>query len=80
LYERYNKDIDMIGLNKREMVSMVEHLIEEAQKMGFGTFLFNDCKDEGFVFDIDNLKMYSVGDFVDYVMKERHRTYTMLER
>ena len=59
---------------------MVEHLIEEAQKMGFGTFLFNDCKDEGFVFDIDNLKMYSVGDFVDYVMKERHRTYTMLER
>lgn len=59
---------------------MIYNLIEEAEKMDMGLFTFNDKKDEGFVFDIRNMKMYSVGDFVDIVMHERLRVFTMLER
>ena len=67
-------------MTTKEMKLMIYNLIEEAEKMDMGMFIFNDKKDEGFIFDIRNMKMYSVGDFVDYVMNERLRVFTMLER
>ena len=70
----------MLELNKRDMKLMIWNLIEEAEKMDMGCFTFNDEKHKGFVYDIFNLKMYNVGDFVDMVMHERLRLHTMLER
>jgi hypothetical protein len=62
------------------MIDLIYRLIDEAEKMGLGSFTFNDEKDKGFVYDIENLKMYAVGEFVDLVMHERLRLHTMLER
>lgn len=62
------------------MIDLIYRLIDEAEKMGLGSFTFNDEKDKGFVYDIENLKMYAVGEFVDFVMHERLRLHTMLER
>jgi len=70
----------MLDLPKKEMKILIWRVIEEAERMDLGCFLFNDEKHKGFVYDIFNLKMYSVGDFVDMVMYERLRLHTMLER
>ena len=67
-------------MTTNEMKLMIYRLIEEAEGMKMGLFTFNDEKNKGFVFDIQNMKMYSVGDFVDVVMHERLRRLTMLER
>jgi len=68
----------MLELGKTDMKLLIWKLIEEAEKMDMGCFLYNE-KHKGFVTDIFNLKMYSVGDFVDMVMHERLRLHTMLE-
>jgi hypothetical protein len=70
----------LLNLPSKELQLTIWHLIEEAEKMDMGCFTFNAEKHKGFAYDIFNLKMYSVGDFVDMVMHERLRLHTMLER
>ena len=62
------------------MRGIVQNLIQVAEKYDMGDFFYEDTKKGGYVYELNTKTFYSVGDFVDYVMNERLRIFTMLER
>lgn len=64
----------------KKMKGIVQNLIQVAEKYDMGDFFYEDTKNGGYVFELNTKTFYSVGDFVDYVMNERLRIFTMLER
>jgi len=66
-------------INKK-MRGIVQNLIQVAEKYDMGDFFYEDSQKGGYVYELNTKTFYSVGDFVDYVMNERLRIFTMLER
>jgi len=66
-------------INKK-MRGIVQNLIQVAEKYNIGDFFYEDTQNGGYVYELNTKTFYSVGDFVDYVMNERLRIFTMLER
>jgi hypothetical protein len=66
-------------INKK-MRGIVQNLIQVAEKYDMGDFFYEDTQKGGYVYELNTKTFYSVGDFVDYVMNERLRIFTMLER
>lgn len=62
------------------MRGIVQNLIQVAEKYNIGDFFYEDTQNGGYVYELNTKTFYSVGDFVDYVMNERLRIFTMLER
>ncbi len=62
------------------MRGIVQNLIQVAEKYDMGDFFYEDTQKGGYVYELNTKTFYSVGDFVDYVMNERLRIFTMLER
>ena len=62
------------------MRGIVQNLIQVAEKYDMGDFFYEDAQKGGYVYELNTKTFYSVGDFVDYVMNERLRIFTMLER
>ena len=64
----------------KKMKGIVQNLIQVAEKYDMGDFFYEDTQNGGYVYELNTKTFYSVGDFVDYVMNERLRIFTMLER
>ena len=64
----------------KKMKGIVQNLIQVADKYNIGDFYFEETQKGGYVYELDTKTFYSVGEFVDYVMNERIRIFTMLER
>ena len=52
----------------KHLERVVRNCIEFAEQNDLGMFIFNNQKGCGFVHNIVNHKIYSVGDFVDMIL------------
>ena len=59
----------------KHLEKIVYNCIEYAEQNDLGMFIFNNEKGRGFVHNISNHKIYSVGDFVDMVLHEKLRLH-----
>ena len=59
----------------KHLERVVYNCIEFAEQNDLGMFIFNNQKGCGFVHNISNHKIYSVGDFVDMVLHEKLRLH-----
>jgi|TARA_R100000005_G_C4963755_1_gene179420 hypothetical protein len=55
----------------RVLERVVYNCIEYAENKDLGMFIFNNQKGSGWVHNLSNHKIYSVGDFVDWIMHEK---------
>jgi len=55
----------------KHLERVVRNCIEFAEQNDLGMFIFNNQKGSGFVHNIITHKIYSVGDFVDWIMHEK---------
>ena len=59
----------------KHLERVVYNCIEFAEQKDLGMFIFNNQKGCGFVHNISNNEIYSVGDFVDMVINEKLRLH-----